>query len=100
MADECYSSFAGGNDQSKNNQFAYAFTENNARLHKIGLFQDKAPVAPWQWRKNKIARKLLNCSFYSGEKLLARMSRKLRHKKPAERWLYINFFLLFILKSS
>ena len=40
-------------EQSKDDQLAYALAENNARAHKLGLFQDSNSIAPWQWRKNK-----------------------------------------------
>jgi len=31
----------------------YAQLENAARQHKIGLWADKNPVEPWEWRRNK-----------------------------------------------
>ena len=39
---------------SKNDN--YAALELNARRKKVGLWQDKTPVAPWEWRKMKKAR--------------------------------------------
>jgi len=27
--------------------------ENKARKHKVGLWQDKNPIAPWEWRRGK-----------------------------------------------
>ena len=36
---------------SKDNE--YAELENAARKQKIGLWADKNPVAPWEWRKKK-----------------------------------------------
>jgi len=32
--------------------------ENNARKNKIGLWQDKNPIAPWDWRSNKKRKKV------------------------------------------
>ncbi len=40
-------------EQSKNDRLIYALAENNARSQRVGLFQDKALIPPWQWRKNK-----------------------------------------------
>lgn len=31
----------------------YAELENIARAKKVGLWQDKSPIAPWEWRKPK-----------------------------------------------
>ena len=39
-------------EQSADDRLSYRVAENNARLHKIGLFQDKA-IPPWKWRKLK-----------------------------------------------
>jgi micrococcal nuclease len=36
---------------SKNENFAKA--EQTARIRKVGLWQDKFPIAPWDWRKGK-----------------------------------------------
>ncbi len=36
---------------SKNEQFAIA--EARARENRLGLWQDKYPIAPWDWRKGK-----------------------------------------------
>lgn len=44
-------------EQSSDDQLSYAVAENNARLHGIGLFQDKTPIPPWEWRKLKRKRK-------------------------------------------
>ena len=30
----------------------YAVLENEARVKKVGLLQDAAPIAPWGWRKS------------------------------------------------
>ena len=38
-------------EQSKTDQLAYAVVENNARVHKLGLFQDSNHIPPWEWRK-------------------------------------------------
>lgn len=31
----------------------YSKLENEARKSRVGLWQDKAPIAPWLWRENK-----------------------------------------------
>ena len=31
----------------------YAQLENQARKQRIGLWADKNPIAPWEWRKNR-----------------------------------------------
>ena len=31
----------------------YAVLENEARGKKVGLWQDAAPIAPWDWRKSR-----------------------------------------------
>lgn len=41
------------NEQSSDDKLSYALAENNARSHKLGLFQDSNSIEPWQWRKNK-----------------------------------------------
>lgn len=40
-------------EQSTDDQLTYAVAENNARIHKQGLFQDSNSIEPWQWRKLK-----------------------------------------------
>ena len=40
-------------EQSKNDRLIYALAKNYARSQGVGLFQDQAPVAPWEWRKLK-----------------------------------------------
>ena len=37
-------------EQSADDRLSYRVAENNARLHKIGLFQDKNSMPPWKWR--------------------------------------------------
>lgn len=31
----------------------YAKLESEARNNRVGLWQDKNPIAPWLWRENK-----------------------------------------------
>jgi endonuclease YncB( thermonuclease family) len=38
-------------EQAPTDQRAYAAAEQQARTHRIGLWRDAAPVAPWDWRK-------------------------------------------------
>jgi endonuclease YncB( thermonuclease family) len=37
-------------EQSKKDQAMYAASESKARGSKLGLWSDKSPVAPWDWR--------------------------------------------------
>jgi endonuclease YncB( thermonuclease family) len=38
-------------EQSAEDRERYAFTEEEARARKIGLWQDKNPLPPWEWRR-------------------------------------------------
>jgi endonuclease YncB( thermonuclease family) len=40
-------------EQSDDDRNAYAAAEDAARAGKVGLWADKVPVAPWEWRKSK-----------------------------------------------
>ena len=46
-----YKAFA--KEQSSSGQINYARAEEAARRAKAGLWRDAAPIAPWEWRKNK-----------------------------------------------
>lgn len=37
-------------EQTQEEREAYATAENKARVDRLGLWQDQAPVAPWDWR--------------------------------------------------
>jgi hypothetical protein len=39
------------NEQTSDKRERYAETEQKARAHRIGLWQDKEPVPPWEWRQ-------------------------------------------------
>ena len=41
------------NDQTQRERVAYAQAENEARSRKWGLWQDKEPVPPWEFRKKR-----------------------------------------------
>jgi endonuclease YncB( thermonuclease family) len=38
-------------EQSLNDRLSYTSAEESARAHKVGLWADKEPVPPWDWRK-------------------------------------------------
>lgn len=38
------------------NSTVYAIAEKKSRKHRLGIWQDSNPIAPWQWRKNKKSR--------------------------------------------
>lgn len=38
-------------DQPVEERHQYEFEENEAKVRRIGLWQDKQPIAPWEWRK-------------------------------------------------
>ncbi|WML90633.1 thermonuclease family protein [Thiothrix lacustris] len=42
-------------EQSKDDQIAYAAAEKQARKAKRGLWKDKQPQAPWDFRKHKVS---------------------------------------------
>ena len=39
------------NEQSLEDRLAYNAAEVSARAGRVGLWTDRAPVAPWEWRK-------------------------------------------------
>ena len=41
------------NEQSKSDQASYAKAEQYAQKKRLGLWQDKGAIAPWDWRRNK-----------------------------------------------
>lgn len=41
-------------EQPRSEALAYAHSELIARQKKLALWSDKAPTAPWEWRKEKI----------------------------------------------
>lgn len=43
------------NEQSLDDRERYAFTENEARSKRAGLWSDADPIPPWNWRKSRIA---------------------------------------------
>ena len=54
-------------EQSEDDRLSYRVAENNARIHKLGLFQDNNSVPPWKWRKlkrkNNLSRLVSGLSF-------------------------------------
>ena len=40
-------------EQSEEDRERYAFAEAEARARRVGLWRDRAPVAPWEWRKGR-----------------------------------------------
>lgn len=50
-----YKQFA--KDQSTTDQRLYAVAESRARDERRGLWQDAAPIPPWEWRKSRRSRK-------------------------------------------
>ena len=38
-------------DQSRSDRLLYAHAEEQARQHRLGLWRDPNPTAPWEWRK-------------------------------------------------
>jgi endonuclease YncB( thermonuclease family) len=39
-------------EQSPQDRASYDFDETEARVRKVGLWSDPAPVPPWEWRRN------------------------------------------------
>ena len=39
------------NQQSPSDRVAYDHAEKNAKKNKLGLWEEKKPIAPWKWRK-------------------------------------------------
>jgi endonuclease YncB( thermonuclease family) len=46
-----YRKYAG--DQSAEDRGRYEFEENEARVRRVGLWQDPDPVPPWDWRRRQ-----------------------------------------------
>ena len=40
-------------EQPPEERMRYADAETDARAHRIGLWQDKEPVPPWDWRRSR-----------------------------------------------
>jgi endonuclease YncB( thermonuclease family) len=40
-------------DQSAEDRGRYEFEENEARVRRVGLWQDPEPVPPWEWRRRQ-----------------------------------------------
>jgi endonuclease YncB( thermonuclease family) len=40
-------------EQTPEERMRYADAETDARAHRIGLWQDKQPVPPWDWRRSR-----------------------------------------------
>ena len=52
--------------QSLEDQGYYEYAEFDARARRIGLWQDSAPMPPWEWRKrNQIVARLIAASWPS-----------------------------------
>ena len=49
-------------EQTPDDRSAYAQAEVEARAERAGLWQDKSPVAPWDWRRLKRADELFQTS--------------------------------------
>jgi hypothetical protein len=48
------------NEQTPEERGRYAFAEDEARARRAGLWQDKQPVPPWEWRsKTKVERQVM-----------------------------------------
>jgi len=41
------------NEQSPEDQGRYEFAEQEAKAKKVGLWQDKIPQPPWEFRKSR-----------------------------------------------
>lgn len=51
-------------EQTLEDQGYYEYAEFDAKTRRIGLWQDSAPVPPWEWRKkNHIQARLFTTSF-------------------------------------
>jgi len=40
-------------EQSEEDRERYAFAEKEARAKRAGLWRDREPVAPWDWRRTR-----------------------------------------------